>query len=92
MKNVRRKLEIPMPAAMPCRIQLDKHRETICTVEQRKTKYACIVEADEFMRIRMEGSQSKNREDHIAERSMNSLSHRNLVHKFILVPEAMKKY
>ena len=40
------------------------------------TKHACIVEADESMRVRMEVSQSKNHEDHIA-------SHYNLVHKFI---------
>ena len=38
----------------------------------------------------MEGSQSKNHADHIAGRGMNSLSHSYLVHKFILVPQAMK--
>ena len=48
MTNAPRKLEIPMPAAMPCRLQLHKH----CgTVGQHKTKYACVVEADESMRI-----------------------------------------
>ena len=36
MKNARRKLEIPMPAAMPCRIQLHQHRETCGTVGQQK--------------------------------------------------------
>ena len=81
MKNVRRKLEIPMPAAMPCRLQFYKHKETCCTVGQHKTKYDCIVEADETMRIRMGRSQSKNHEDHIAGRGMNSLSQVNLVHK-----------
>ena len=60
MKKARRKLEIPMPAAMPSRIQLHQHWETCGTVGQRKTRYACIVEADESMRIRMERSQSKN--------------------------------
>ena len=59
-------------------------------VGQHKTKYACTVEADETMRIRMEGSQSKNHEDHIAGNGVNSLSHNNLVHKFIPLPEAMK--
>ena len=57
MKNAHRKFEIPMPAAMPCRLQLHQHRETCGTVGQHKTKYACIVEADESMIIRMEGSQ-----------------------------------
>ena len=42
----RRKLEIPMPAAMPCRLQLHQHREASATVGQHKTKYACIVDAD----------------------------------------------
>ena len=90
LKNARRKLEIPMPAAMPCILQLHKHRETCCTVGQNKTKYACIVEADESVGIRMEGSQSKTHEDHIAGRGMNSLSHYDLVHKFIPMPQAMK--
>ena len=53
-------------------------------------KYACIVEADESRRIRMEGSQSKSHEDHISGKGVNSLSHYNLVHKFIPVPEAVK--
>ena len=36
MENARRKLEIPMPAAMPCRIQLSQHRETGGNVGQHK--------------------------------------------------------
>ena len=83
MKNARRKLEIPL--------KFHKHRETCCTVGQHKTKYACIVEADEFMRIRIEGSQSNNHENNIAGRGMNSLSHDNLVRKFIPMPQAMKR-
>ena len=90
MKNDRRKLEIPMPAAMPCKLQRDNYRETCRTVEQHKTKYACIVEADESMRERMEGSLHKNHEDHIAGKGMNSVSHHNLVHKFIPMLQAMK--
>ena len=42
------------------------------------------------MRIRIEGSQNKNHEDHIEGRGMNSLSRSNLVHKFIPMLEAMK--
>ena len=89
--NARRKLEVPMPAATPCKLhKRDKYRKTCRTVEEHKTTYACSVEADETMRIRMEGSQSKNHEDHIAGKGMNSLSHYNLVHKFIPMPQAMK--
>ena len=38
----------------------------------------------------MEGSQSKNHEDHTAGEGMNSLTHYNRVHKFILIPQAME--
>ena len=80
-----------MPAALPCKTQREKYRET-CRVEKKcKTKYACIVEADESTRKRMEGSLHKYHEDHIAGKGMNSLSHYNLVHKFIPVPQAIKK-
>ena len=46
MKNARRQLEVPMPATMPCKLQREEFRET-CRVDDRKTKYACIVENDE---------------------------------------------
>ena len=36
MKNARRKLEIPMPPAMPCKLQREKYRET-CRVEDKNT-------------------------------------------------------
>ena len=79
-----------MPAAMPCKTQRDKCRET-CSVEKKcKTKYACIVEADESARKRMEGSLHKYHEDHIAGKGMNSSSQYNLMHKIIPVPKAMK--
>ena len=37
----------------------------------------------------MEGTLHKNHEDHIAGKGMNSLSHCNLVHNFISVPQAL---
>ena len=56
-----------------------------------RQKHACIVEADESARKRMEGPLHKAQEDHIAVRGNNiSLNHKNLVHKFIPMPEAMK--
>ena len=67
MKNTRRNLEIPMPAAMPCQTSLCRSsRETCRTIGEHKTKYACIVEADESMRIRMEGAPHRYHEDYIA--------------------------
>ena len=90
IKNARRKLEVPMPAAMPCKIRGRKYKETCRNPDTLKTKYACTIEADEFTRQRLEGTLQKDHEDHIAGRGMNSLSHHNLVRKFIPLPKAMK--
>ena len=38
----------------------------------------------------MEGALHENHEDHIAGKGTNSLSHYNIVHKFISMPQAMK--
>ena len=76
---------------MPCKTSLCRSgRETSSTIGEHKTKYACIVEDDECMRIRMEGAPHRYHEDHIAGKGMNSISHHNLVHKSILMPQAMK--
>ena len=90
MKNTQRKLEFPMPAAMHCKTQREKYRETCRVAKRCKTKYACIVETDESMRKRMEGSLHKHHEDHIAGKGMNSLSPYKLLHPFIPTPQAIK--
>ena len=90
MKNARRKLEIPMQAAMPCGTPADCRGETCRNSGKHKTKYACIVDTDESLRIRLEGVPRRYHEDHTEEKGMNSLSHYNLVHKFIPMPEAKK--
>ena len=86
MKKARRKLEVPMPAAMPCKTRREEYRETCRDMENCKTKYACIVEAHESTRKRLEGTLHKGQKDHIAGRGINSLSDYNLVHKFIPMP------
>ena len=55
-----------------------------------KTKLACILEASESTRLRMEETLPKYHEDHITGKGDNSLEHYNLVHKFIPMPQAMK--
>ena len=56
-----------------------------------KTKCVCIVDADETMRIRMEGVPHRYHEDHISAKGINSLIHYNLVHRFIPMPvQALK--
>ena len=52
-------------------------------------KLACIVEADESTRKRLEGT-LPNDDDHIAGKGCHSLIHDKLVHKFILMPKVMK--
>ena len=86
MKNARRKLEVPIPAAVPCKTQREKNSEKQC-----ETKYACTVEADESMR----GSAWMDLFTSIMkiiwqEKGINSLMHYNLVHKFIPMPEAIE--
>ena len=78
----RRKLEVPMPAKIKGR----KYKET-CRADSRKTKYACIVEADESTRKRLEGTPHKDHEDHIGGKGINSLNRYNLVHKFVPMPD-----
>ena len=56
MKATRRKLEVPMTAAMACKTPINGRVVTPAAVLRNiKTKYACIVEADESMRIRLVG-------------------------------------
>ena len=90
MRNARRKLEIRMPAAMPSESPVNCRGEPAAVLGKHKTKYSCVVDADESMRIRLEGVPHRYHEDHIAAKGMNSLSHYNLVHKFIPMPQALK--
>ena len=87
IKNAREKLETSVALAMPCKIM--KKNCGSGGSNRVKTKLACILEADESTRMRMEESLPKYHEDHIA-KGENSLQHYNLVHKFIPEPQAMK--
>ena len=91
MKNARRKIEIPMPAAMPCKTPINSSGETYRGIGKSKTEHACIVEADESTRVRLEGAPYRYHEDHIAAKGINSLSHHNSVHKFIPMLQALRK-
>ena len=84
IENARRKWEIPMSAAMLCKLQRGQYRETCRTIGEHKTKCACTAEATESLRRRMEGSPHQNHEDHIAGKGMNPLSRYNLVHNLFL--------
>ena len=81
IENAQRKLEVPMSAAMPCKSRGSEYRETSSAPGTRKTQYACIVEADESTRKRMEGTLREGHEDHNAGKGINSLNRYILVHK-----------
>ena len=72
-----------------------EHHESDCKAEQcirenSKTMYGCVVESREPTRQRAESPQSKKHEDHIAGKGFTSMSHCNLAHRFIPMPQAMK--
>ena len=67
-----------------------KYGETRSKTDEFKSKFACILEASQFTRMRMEESLPKYHEGHIAGRGDNSIQHKKLVHKFIPMPQAMK--
>ena len=67
-----------------------KHEETRGKTNECKSKLACILEASESTRLRMEESLPNHHEDLFAGKVDNSLQHINLVHKFIPMPQAMK--
>ena len=87
IKNARKKLETSVALAMPCKI-LKKNCGS--GSNKIKTKVVCILEADESTRMRMGNSMPHYLQDPFAAKGENSLQHYNVVHKFILIPQAMK--
>ena len=89
IQNARRKLETPITPAMPRKTcKKNKHGETRSKTNDFKSKLACILEAGESTRMRMEETLPKYHEDHIAGKGDNSLQHYNMVHKFIPMPQS----
>ena len=89
-KNARKKLETPVAPAMHCKIIKSNKNYGSGRSNKIKTKLAYILEASESTRLRVGESLPTHHEDHIAGKGENSLQHYNLVHKFILMPQAMK--
>ena len=87
IKNAHEKLETSVALAMPCTIMKNCGNGGSNKI---KTKLACILEADESTRMRMGNSMPHYHQDHIAGKGENSLQHYNVVHKFILMPQALK--
>ena len=76
---------------MLCKVQKPQRREA-CGKEPdtRRSTLACIVEAYESTRKRLERTLPEDHEERIVGKGFNSLSHYNPVHKFLSMPQAMK--
>ena len=83
MKNARRKLEHQWLPPCLARHARKASMERPVARLMISSKFACILEASESTRMRMEESLPKYHEDHIAGKGDTSLQHYNLVHKFI---------
>ena len=78
IKNARGQLETPVAPAVPCKTcKKSQHGETRSKTNDFKAKFACILEASESTRMRMEESLPKYHEDHNAGEGDNSLLHYN---------------
>ena len=90
IRNAWKKLETPMaPPCLARHARKAKNEDIRTKTYDIKSKFACILEASESTRMRMDESLPKYHDDHIAGKGGNSLQHYNLGHKFIPVPQAM---
>ena len=88
--NAQKRMETPMAPSMRCKTCKKSKKAETRSKTNFKSTFACILEASESTRLRMEESPPNYHEDHIAGRGDNSLQHYKLVHKFIPMPQAMK--
>ena len=65
-KKARKKLELPMEAAMPCKLKTSRYRETFGESNNRKSTHACVAEAHESTRKLLERTLPQDDQDHIA--------------------------
>ena len=95
IKDARRKLEVPMQAAVPCKKGTKKHSEASRNWSDDSNKIlknkTCMHRGGSWVHEnRLESSLPKDHEDHVAGKRYNSLTHCKLVHKLIPMPQAMK--
>ena len=80
-----------MTLAMRCKTSKNsQHGATRGKSNEINSKLACVLEASESTRLRMEESLPNHHEDRFAGNGDNSLQHYNVVHKFIPMLQAMK--
>ena len=90
-KNARRKLEISMPAAMPCKTSLCRSsRETCRALEDTRRNTLVYLKLTNLWASEWKELLTDIMKITLQEKCTNSLSHYNLVHTFILMPHAVK--
>ena len=84
MKAARRKLAVPMPAAVLCKITDEgEWRKPTAVLGNAGQNMLFVVDADESTTPKLEGAVHKHHEDHITAGGVNSITHYSFVHKFI---------
>ena len=75
IKDAWKKLQVPAAPAMPCKWTTSRHGPTRTKNDDHKSKFVCILVAEESKRLRMERIAPKIHEDHIAGKGSTSLLH-----------------
>ena len=91
MKAARRKLEVPMPAAMPCKIPIKNSGEKPSQYweTQDKIRLFCWCWRKHETKARRSSTQTSSRSYH-CKKGWISITHYSLVHNFFPMPQAMK--
>ena len=90
MKDARRKLEVPMPTAMPCKLQRDKYRDVVAQLKNTRQNTLALLKPMNLRGNAWKDLLTRIMKTTSQEKESTHLNHYNLVHKFIPVPKAMK--
>ena len=90
IRAARRKLEVPMPAAMPCKITIKGSGETHRNIANRKTKNRLCFRCQRMHETKARRSWTLASSNHIYCKRVKFYIHFSLVPKFIPMPQALK--
>ena len=90
IKNARKKLKVPAAPAMPCKRTTSRHGPTRTKNDDHKSKFVCILVAEESKRLRMEELHRKFMKTILQENGAMHCIIKILVHIFVPILEAMK--
>ena len=84
MKAARRKLEFPMPAAMPCKIPIKSSGKPTAILGNARQNTLVLLMPTKA------GAGHKHHQDHITAKGTNSMTHYSFVRKFIPMPQPLE--